>query len=306
MTSYMAPHDPLIPTTKRVNNIFPTRSTECITTQSSGFSSPRMSPTRSSPSTTSRNMSSRTVNMNGSPPPPLMDLQYHHQQKSTYNGMQFLPQPPFYVQACYPSAQGVAPSEFQFYPNAVPTMPPHHQQQQAVHLPITHLSQQQHPQTYKPSAVQHQQQQQQFVDYNMNATIIPSPPTRRQYMPQQQQQLQQQQQPQLTRSQLAQHQMKNRMQNPFNRFPAESNKNLSHMQRQRLQSSSPTSSNESDDSEPVLLTRSHTSPSDATSESSSYTLATLFRNKIFVGSLTQIVRIFYLKFYGFLHSFLTQ
>ena len=49
------------------------------------------------------------------------------------------------------------------------------------------------------------------------------------------------------------------------------------------------SSNKSleDESEPVLLTRSHSVP-DATNDSS-YTLATLFRNKIFVGSLTQSV-----------------
>ncbi|XP_066915276.1 ras GTPase-activating protein-binding protein 1-like [Clytia hemisphaerica] len=45
-------------------------------------------------------------------------------------------------------------------------------------------------------------------------------------------------------------------------------------------------SSKTDDSEPVILTRSHVNP-DTVSES--YTLATLFRNKIFVGSLNQTI-----------------
>ena len=186
-----------------------------------------------------------------------------HQQHQTSYGMQFLPPPPpFFVQACYPtggSPNEYPPTYFRPIPSPVnsaatyPTQPPQ----------LMQISSQQHQQTYKPTNTAIPQ----LMDFNLNnnsSQQMHSPPARR--------------------SQYQHQQSKTR--------PSYNNNNNRYQQ-----SVSPTfsssSSNKSleDESEPVLLTRSHSVP-DATNDSS-YTLATLFRNKIFVGSLTQSVSFFF-------------
>ena len=275
--------------TKRNNNLLlPTRM-ECITTQSS-FS--RMSPTSS------------YGNTMPSPTSVLQHHQQHHQQQqqqqSTNYGMQFMPPlPPFFVQACYPTT---TPNEFPAY------FRPTHQAASATFpaamtppplMQISHAQQPQH-QTYKMSnARQQQQQQQQQMNntnhhntnhhntnhhntnhHHQNNTIIPSPPSRRYY---------------------SQHTQCGRNQQQRNPKQRQQHQSFS-SGRISSQATSPTFSNSSDESEPVLLTRSHTVP-DATSDSS-YTLATLFRNKIFVGSLTQSVSEIFYQINRVLKSFL--
>jgi len=255
MTSFLTPLDNLNSTKRNTQLFYPTR-TECITTQSS-FA--RMSPT-----------SSYGSNM----PSPTSVLHHQQQQQSSY-GMQFLPPPPpFFVQACYPttSSNEYPPTYFRPIPTAVNSAPQYSTQPP----PLMQINPQQQQQTYKPTNAIPQ-----LMDFNpgtINQQQMHSPPARCN-----------------SNGQYHHHQSGNQQQQHSKARPQhqQTYNNINNKNNRYQQSISPTfstcSSNKSleDESEPVLLTRSHSVP-DATNDSS-YTLATLFRNKIFVGSLTQSI-----------------
>jgi len=199
-------------------------------------------------------------------PSPTSVLQ-HQQQQSSY-GMQFLPPPPpFFVQACYPttSPSEYPPTYFRPIPTAVNSTPTYSTQPP----PLMQINpQQQQHQTYKPTNAIPQ-----LMDFNPNhnnnSQQMHSPPARR--------------------SQYQHHQNGIQQQSKARPQHQQAYNNNSRYQQSVSPTFSSCSSNKSieDESEPVLLTRSHSVP-DATNDSS-YTLATLFRNKIFVGSLTQSI-----------------
>ena len=252
MTSFLTPLDNLNSTKRNTQLFYPTR-TDCITTQSS-FA--RMSPTSSYGS----NMSS-----------PTSVLHHHQQQQQSSYGMQFLPPPPpFFVQACYPTTttNEYPATYFRPIPTAVNTA----QQYSTQPPPLMQINPQQRQQTYKPTNAIPQ-----LMDFNpssINQQQMHSPPAIRN-----------------GNSQHHHHQSGNQQQHIKTRPQHQQTyvNNNNKYQRSVSPTFSTCSSNKSleDESEPVLLTRSHSVP-DATNDSS-YTLATLFRNKIFVGSLTQSV-----------------